>query len=106
EVAREEMQHLAMAMNLLVAVGGAPTFERPNFPNENLYYKDLLPDGTYRGLLMSLDKFSGPRESPFSVIDRFIRFESPQKPEPATRLLELIPPANTYDTVGQLYRAI
>jgi hypothetical protein len=106
EVAREEMQHLAMAMNLLVAVGGAPTFERPNFPNENLYYKDRLPDGTYRGLLMSLDNFSGRGASPFSVIDRFIRFESPQKPVPGTRLLEGIPPANMYDTVGQLYRAI
>ena len=105
EVAREEMQHLAMAMNLLVAVGGSPTFARPNFPNENIYYKDLLPDGTYRGLLMSLDKFSGRGNDKYAVVDRFIRFESPYKPQ-SKELLSAIPPANTYDTVGQLYRAI
>jgi hypothetical protein len=105
EVAREEMQHLAMAMNLLVAVGGAPTFARPNFPNETLYYKDQLEDGTYRGLLMSLEKFSGREDDAYRTIDRFIRFESPFKPADKA-LFEAIPPANTYDTVGQLYRAI
>lgn len=105
EVAREEMQHLAMAMNLLVAVGGAPTFARPNFPNETFYYKDLLPDGSYQGLLMSLEKFSGQHDEPYATIDRFIRFESPYKPQ-MKALLSVIPPANTYDTVGQLYRAI
>ena len=105
EVAREEMHHLAMAMNLLVGAGGAPTFARPNFPNETLYYKDRLQDGTYRGLLMSLEKFSGRRDDPYRTIDRFIRFESPFKPV-SKELLEAIPPANTYDTVGQLYRAI
>jgi hypothetical protein len=104
EVAREEMQHLALAMNLLVAVGGAPTFARPNFPNENLYYKDRKADGTYKGLLMSLEKFSGHRDNVFSVLDRFIRFESPQRAE--IEVAAAIPPANTYDSVGQLYRAI
>src|SRR5437870_1640054 len=53
EIGREEMQHLSMAMNLLVAVGGSPTFERPNFPNSNLYYKQRLEDGTIRGLDMT-----------------------------------------------------
>jgi len=106
EVAREEMQHLAMAMNLLVAVGGSPTFARPNFPNENIYYKDLLPDGSYKGLLMSLEKFSGRDDDRFAVIDRFIRFESPYKPPISVAPFSAIPPANTYDTVGQLYRAI
>jgi Ferritin-like len=64
EIAREEMQHLSMAMNLLVAVGGSPTFQRPNFPNINLYYKEKLPDGTIRGLEMSLEKLK---------INRFVR---------------------------------
>jgi hypothetical protein len=106
EVAREEMQHLAMAMNLLIAVGGAPTFARPNFPNINLYYKDLIPGEGYRGLLMSLEKFSGRPKEAFSTIDRFVRFESPFKPGARELLFTSVPQPNTYDTVGQLYRAI
>jgi hypothetical protein len=104
EIAREEMQHLAMAMNLLVAVGGQPTFERRNFPNLNYYYKQETPDGL-RGLEMTLERFSGPRDEPLRTIDRFVRFERPHPRAPELMLLA-IPKPNVYDSVGVLYLAI
>ena len=38
EVAAQEMLHLALASNLLTAIGGAPHFSRPNFPQPAKYY--------------------------------------------------------------------
>lgn len=105
EIAREEMQHLAMAMNLLVAVGGQPTFERPNFPNVNYYYKQETPDGL-RGLEMTLERFSGPPDERLRTIDRFVRFEQPHPRAPEFMLLMAIPKPNVYDSVGVLYLAI
>src|SRR5215210_7670831 len=38
DVAVQEMLHLSLASNLLTAVGGAPHFYRPNFPQLSRYY--------------------------------------------------------------------
>src|SRR5918992_4419573 len=38
EVAAQEMLHLALWSNLLTAIGGAPHFSRPNFPQPIEYY--------------------------------------------------------------------
>ena len=37
-VAAQEMLHLALVSNLLTAVGAAPHFSRPNFPQKSKYY--------------------------------------------------------------------
>lgn len=49
-IAVEEMLHLALAANLMSAIGAAPTFGRPNFPQRSNYFPpsvqlDLLPFG-------------------------------------------------------------
>ena len=49
-VAVQEMMHLALVNNLLSAVGGAPSFDRPNFPQRSKYFPSavqmvLLPFG-------------------------------------------------------------
>jgi DUF917 family protein len=36
-IARQEMEHLALVSNLLTSFGGAPHFERPNFPQSKRY---------------------------------------------------------------------
>jgi DUF917 family protein len=36
-VARQEMEHLGLASNLLTSIGGAPHFSRPNFPQTRKY---------------------------------------------------------------------
>jgi hypothetical protein len=41
EIAIDEMMHLAVVNNLLVSLGAAPHFDRPNFPHDCAYY---MPD--------------------------------------------------------------
>jgi hypothetical protein len=38
KIARQEMAHLSMVTNLLIAVGAAPDFDRPNLPIQRGYY--------------------------------------------------------------------
>ena len=65
-VAREEMAHLGTVCNLLSAVGGAPHFGRPNFPQKATKYYPFD---------FVLSRFSD------ESLYRFIRFELP-KDEP------------------------
>jgi hypothetical protein len=49
-IAVEEMLHLALVSNLMTAIGAAPVFGRPNFPQRSGYFPagvqlDLLPFG-------------------------------------------------------------
>lgn len=37
-IARQEMEHLGLALNLLSAIGGSPSFSRPNMPQREDYY--------------------------------------------------------------------
>jgi hypothetical protein len=97
-IAREEMQHLTYANNLLIAVGGAPYFARPNFPSANRFYRS---GPTSPGLEMSLESFRP------DTVDRFIRFEeaAPQR-LPLESLLAAVPDPNYYQSIGELYGAI
>lgn len=49
-IARQEMEHLGIVTNLLIAVGAPPDFDRPNLPIQSNYYAldlplELLPFG-------------------------------------------------------------
>src|SRR6516162_1268980 len=49
-IAVDEMLHLSLVANLMTAIGAAPTFGRPNFPQRSGYFPspiqlDLLPFG-------------------------------------------------------------
>lgn len=108
-VAREEMAHLGTVCNLLSAIGGAPHFQRPDFPQKATKYR---PFG------FTLCRFSD--ESLYS----FIRFELPKgeipPPPPVIRdpliknldkqsllqFFELSPDPVEYDYVGELYGKI
>lgn len=89
-VARQEMAHLGTVSNLLTAIGAAPHFRRPNFPQPPKYYP---PNIAY-----SLEPFSQ------QALDRFIQYEAPA--EVAERLRDIAPQPITYDRVGDLYRSI
>ena len=101
-VAREEMAHLGMVCNLLSAIGGAPHFERPNFPQKaaDYYPFDFIL-------------------SPFSqeTLYRFIRFELPKGehlpdppvPSSKSKLSEsfaIAPDPIEYDYLSELYNQI
>jgi Ferritin-like len=105
EVAAQEMLHLALASNLLTAIGGAPHFSRPNFPQPAKYY----PPGFELALM------------PFSeqALGSFVFYERPEGMEYDAPELELaseviaplipggvVPHEQEFATVGHLYRGI
>ena len=108
-IAREEMTHLGTVCNLLAAIGGAPHFGRPNFPQSA---KDYYP---FAFVLTPLSD---------KTLYRFIRFELPQNepppepPKPPSGLTAFALDAEAlhfalgvhepfeYEYVGQLYRQI
>lgn len=98
-VAREEMQHLAFAMNLLVSVGGAPTFTRSNFPCANRFFRTGPSD---TGVEMSLERFD------VEAIRRFVRFETNDPKADKARLMMAagVPDPNYYETLPEFYRAV
>src|SRR3989440_3823912 len=40
-VARQEMEHMGLVLNMLSAIGGTPYFQRPNFPQHKERYGKL-----------------------------------------------------------------
>jgi hypothetical protein len=68
-VARQEMEHLGLVMNLRSAIGAAPSFSRPNFPQSAARYGKADIDSV-------LTRFSP------ETIARFQKFEQPH-PLPA-----------------------
>jgi hypothetical protein len=67
-VARQEMEHMGLVLNLLSAIGGTPYFQRPNFPQREERYGKL----NIKSELTRFDK---------ETIRRFQGFEAPH-PEP------------------------
>ncbi|TLS47540.1 hypothetical protein FE633_03295 [Streptomyces montanus] len=90
-LAREEMLHLGLVLNLLASVGGAAYLRRPNFPQPERYY----PLGT----VAALEPFSA------TSLERFLSYELP------SALLRAQPSDDETGedlrlTVGQLYDRI
>jgi CDGSH-type Zn-finger protein/uncharacterized Fe-S cluster protein YjdI len=106
-VAVEEMSHVALASNLMVAIGGAPHLGRPNFPVPSGYHPS--------GVVVELARFDA------DTLDHFIFLERPEgdaaEDSPSfphtdagyqrfKRARSLMPSSQHYETVGELYRAI
>ena len=107
-VAIEEMSHLSIVNNLLMAIGGAPHFGRPNFPVDPGYHP--------ADFVVQLHRFER------ATIDHFIFLERPEGLElpdgasfhPAidpsfhreTPIRGVMPSAQDYQTVGHFYRGI
>lgn len=99
-IAREEMEHLGLASNLLTAIGGSPSFKRSNFPQPARYYPFDL----------TLEPFSE------ATLKRFVCFERPVHIQPedafcfeganvrvAANAERLTPAHVPYKTIGELY---
>jgi hypothetical protein len=100
EVARAEMAHLGTVCNLLSAIGAAPHFGRPNFPQ---------PGKAYYPFEVKLTRCSD------ETIYRFIRYELPKgvdPPSPPGSLTsnaegaEAVRAPVEYEFVGELYEKI
>src|SRR5436305_4467292 len=105
-IAVEEMLHLALVANLMTAIGAAPTFGRPNFPQRSGYFPsglqlDLLPFGE-RALLHFLYL-----ERPEGMLRQDAEgFVPTAPPREAVEADELLPRGQEFATVGHLYRGI
>ena len=95
-VAREEMAHLGTVSNLLTAIGAAPQFRRPNFPQPARYFP-APPSAGAGHVEFTLEPFSA------RALDRFIRFEMP---EDELGKEAIAPDPIVYITVGDLYGQI
>jgi hypothetical protein len=114
-IAVEEMLHLALASNLLTAIGGAPYFRRANFPQAKTY--------TSLKLQFKLAAFNQ------TTLNRYICFELPNnfdneeqkanwiqfcqriRDEELLRIMALLPQPLVprkieYNTIGELYELI
>jgi hypothetical protein len=99
DVVMEEMLHMALACNVLNAIGGTPEINRPDFIPK---YPGPLPMIDVDSLTVGLRRYSRNL-----VEDVFMKIEEPEKPifiPTATTLALKSKPS--YDTIGEFYRAI
>jgi hypothetical protein len=89
-VISDEMRHMGLACNMLVAIGGTPRLTGPSFVPS---YPGPLPGGVLPELTLTLGKLTRDR-----VRDEFIAVERPAAP---TSLK-----AATYPSIGEFYEAI
>ncbi len=106
DVAIEEMLHLALVNNLLVALGSIPYFDRPNFPLQGKYFPAgiklaLLPFGE-RALqhFLFLERPEGMTREDATGFEAHDTSNPPMAPD------DIAPEAQDYATVGHLYRGI
>jgi hypothetical protein len=105
-IAIEEMLHMALVANLMSAIGAAPNFGRPNFPQRSGYFPaevrlDLLPFGE-----QALDHFlflERPEGMQRDDGSEFVETASPRDPVDPR---ETLPRGQKYVTIGHLYRGI
>lgn len=104
-VALEEMAHLASVNNLLIAIGGAPHFDRPNLP--------AAPGYQSAAIVVRLTPFTQATLDHFIFLERADTVRVPvadgfeplaptreAKPDQAT------PSAHDYATIGELYDSL
>jgi hypothetical protein len=90
----DEMSHMALACNILNAIGGSPLIDAPGFIP---HYPGPLPGGVESQLVVPLERFSRQL-----VHDVFMEIEEPEGPLHFP-VAEAVPPGQT---IGQFYTAI
>jgi hypothetical protein len=105
-IAVEEMLHIALVANLTSAIGAAPGFGRPNFPQRSGYFPtgvqlDLLPFGEEAlAHFLFLERPEGMERADAS---EFVAAAPVREP---VDLHEVLPRGQEFSTVGHLYRGI
>ncbi len=105
-IAVEEMLHLALVSNVMCAIGAAPVFGRPNFPQRSGYFPpsiqlDLVPFG--ERALMHFLYLERPEGMERQDAEGFVPSAPPLEPLSEA---ELMPRGQAFLTVGHLYRGI
>ncbi|MFI6595789.1 ferritin-like protein [Nonomuraea sp. NPDC050536] len=106
DIAVEEMLHMALVANLMAAIGAAPTFGRPNFPQLSGYFPagfrlDLLPFGEQA--LRHFLYLERPEGMQLQDAATFVPGAPPREGlDPGA----LMPKGQEYATIGHLYRGL
>ena len=105
-IAVEEMLHLALVANLMTAIGAAPAFDRPNFPQRSGYFPggiqlDLMPFG--EAALRHFLYLERPEGMERQDAAGFVPAVPPREPVSPD---ELLPRGQEFTTIGHLYRGI
>src|SRR5579871_5121924 len=106
-VIKQEMLHLALATNILTAIGAAPHFERPNFPVLSRWY----PPGVQIALVpfgeRALRHFIYLERPEGMALDDAAGFAAARHARPLTAAdTGLVGVPQPWQTVGHLYRGI
>jgi hypothetical protein len=106
-VIKQEMLHLALATNILTAIGAAPHFERPNFPILSRWY----PDGVQIALVpfgeRALRHFIYLERPEGMALNDAAGFAAARHAQPLSAGdARLVAVPEEWRTVGQLYRGI
>jgi hypothetical protein len=107
EIIKQEMLHLALATNILTAVGAAPHFERPNLPISSRWYPSgvqiaLLPFGEQAlRHFMYLERPEG-----MALSDARGLVPTPEAEVQSSDVESLLAVPQPWQTVGHLYRGI
>lgn len=97
-IALEEMLHMAMVSNVLIAIGGRPNFVDPGFVPT---YPGRLPMSVGGGLVVGLRKFSRDL-----VKNVFMEIEKPETPLHFPVQPSGLGMPATFATIGQFYAAL
>jgi hypothetical protein len=105
-IAVEEMLHLALVGNLMTAIGAAPLFTRPNFPQWSGYFPsglqlDLLPFG--ERALQHFLYLERPEGMERQDAQGFVPAAPPRDPVDPD---EILPRGQEFSTIGHLYRGV
>ncbi|HEY7486547.1 MAG TPA: ferritin-like protein [Streptosporangiaceae bacterium] len=105
-IAVQEMLHMVLVANLMSAIGAAPTFGRPNFPQRSGYFPagvqlDLLPFGT--AALTHFLYLERPEGMERLDATEFVPEAPPRAPVAPD---DALPRPQEFATVGHLYRGI
>src|SRR5450755_1027901 len=108
-VAAQEMLHLALASNMLSAIGSGAHFNRPNFPQQSKYFPSgvkvaLLPFGRDALLhFLYLERPEGLEREDAAILEgRSVEEEQ----HVVITSQDLVPEPEEFATVGHLYRGI
>jgi hypothetical protein len=101
-VAVDEMLHLTLVSNLMTAIGAAPVFGRPNFPQRSGYFPsgvqmDLLPFGEQA--LRHFLYLERPEGMELQDAEGFVPAVPPREPVQAD---EALPRGQEFATIGHL----
>jgi hypothetical protein len=106
EVAKQEMLHFALVQNLLTSIGAAPYLSRPDLPSPATHFPP--------GVQIALIPFGERALRHFLFLERpeGMALEDPDavaalaRAEPVMDEDDIVPRAQSFTTVGHLYRAI